>query len=160
MSISTRALQPVQTFSMSTPSRFRLLSVATPYMIGSIQLRGLITNPVASTDTSSDSPWFSKSRMLPARQSFHRRQLSNAIGIGTVNPLATLDVRGMTGTTPIASLSGVTSFASLVVDQSGFGDILYCLGQRCHQTGVGQKRQLAISRRTILGHRYADQYHA
>ena len=44
-------------------------------------------------------------------------------GIGTTSPLATLDVRGNRGTTPIASFSGKTSFAGFVVDQSGSGDL-------------------------------------
>jgi len=44
-------------------------------------------------------------------------------GIGTTNPLATLDVRANSGTLPIASISGKTSFAGLVVDNSGVGDL-------------------------------------
>ncbi|MBI2031791.1 MAG: MerR family transcriptional regulator, partial [Candidatus Levybacteria bacterium] len=44
------------------------------------------------------------------------------VGIGTTNPLATLDVRGASGTLPIASISGNTSFAGLVIDNS-IGDI-------------------------------------
>jgi len=45
------------------------------------------------------------------------------IGIGTTAGLATLDVRGSLGTIPTASISGNTSQATLVVDQSGIGDI-------------------------------------
>ncbi len=48
------------------------------------------------------------------------------VGIGTnglLTPFATLDVRGRSGTSPIASLSGATSQASLVIDQSGVGDL-------------------------------------
>ena len=48
---------------------------------------------------------------------------SGNVGIGTNSPLATLDVRGSSGTTPVASFSGATSFAGLVVDQSGAGDV-------------------------------------
>lgn len=46
------------------------------------------------------------------------------IGIGTTTPLASLDVRSSEGTTAIASISGSTSFAGLVVDNSGSGDLL------------------------------------
>ncbi|MFZ2992976.1 MAG: hypothetical protein WA061_04610, partial [Microgenomates group bacterium] len=45
------------------------------------------------------------------------------IGIGTLSPLATLDVRSISGTIPVASISGNTSMAALIVDQSGSGDI-------------------------------------
>lgn len=45
------------------------------------------------------------------------------VGINTNTPLATLDVRGNIGTSPVASISGATSFAGLVVDNSGVGDI-------------------------------------
>jgi len=45
------------------------------------------------------------------------------VGIGTTKALATLDVRALSGTLPVASVSGNTSFASLVVDNSGLGDI-------------------------------------
>ena len=44
-------------------------------------------------------------------------------GLGTTNPLATLDVRGNIATTPVASLSGATTFANTVIDQSGTGDL-------------------------------------
>ena len=46
-------------------------------------------------------------------------------GINTdgLTPLANFDVRINSGTLPIASFSGQTSFAALVVDQSGKGDI-------------------------------------
>jgi excisionase family DNA binding protein len=51
------------------------------------------------------------------------------IGIGAIpnlslkNLLATLDVRGTSGTLPVASVSGATTFANTVIDQSGTGDI-------------------------------------
>jgi site-specific recombinase XerD len=48
---------------------------------------------------------------------------TNQIGIGTNSPLATLDIRGLSGTTPVASISGNTAMAALVVDQSGIGDL-------------------------------------
>ncbi len=44
-------------------------------------------------------------------------------GIGTTSPLARFDVRSNLGTVPTASISGATAFASMVVDQSGVGDL-------------------------------------
>ncbi|HLE50089.1 MAG TPA: hypothetical protein VI791_03025, partial [Patescibacteria group bacterium] len=44
-------------------------------------------------------------------------------GVGTMTPLATTDLRSMLGTIPVASISGATSLAALVVDNSGTGDI-------------------------------------
>ena len=46
------------------------------------------------------------------------------VGIGTTTPLATLDIHAQSGTLPDASISGNTTFASLVIDNSGKGDIL------------------------------------
>ncbi|MDO8335761.1 MAG: hypothetical protein Q7T74_03200, partial [Candidatus Saccharibacteria bacterium] len=45
------------------------------------------------------------------------------LGLGVSSPLATLDVRTTSGTSPIATISGSTSFAGLVVDNSGVGDL-------------------------------------
>ncbi|HXC05061.1 MAG TPA: hypothetical protein VNZ86_09950, partial [Bacteroidia bacterium] len=45
------------------------------------------------------------------------------VGIGTISPVATLDVRGNVATNPIASFSGATTNAGLIVDQSGTGDL-------------------------------------
>ncbi|OIP57550.1 MAG: hypothetical protein COX79_01975 [Candidatus Levybacteria bacterium CG_4_10_14_0_2_um_filter_36_16] len=41
----------------------------------------------------------------------------------TADPTATFDIRATSGTLPVASVSGVTAFAGLVVDNSGSGDI-------------------------------------
>ena len=49
------------------------------------------------------------------------------VGINTSTPLANLDVRGnfaILGSAPIASISGRTTFAALVVDQQGPGDLI------------------------------------
>jgi len=43
------------------------------------------------------------------------------IGVGTTSPLATLDVRGNSGTIPAASVSATSSFASLITDNAGSG---------------------------------------
>ena len=46
------------------------------------------------------------------------------IGIGNTAPLARLDVKGAgSGTQPVASMSGATTFANTIIDQSGSGDI-------------------------------------
>ncbi len=45
------------------------------------------------------------------------------IGANSNTPLATLDIRPNIGTLAVASISGKTSFASLVVDNSGVGDL-------------------------------------
>jgi Glycine-rich domain len=49
---------------------------------------------------------------------------NTSVGVGTTTPLATLDVRGQLGTSPAASISAQTANASLVIDNSGTGDIL------------------------------------
>jgi hypothetical protein len=48
---------------------------------------------------------------------------TGSVGIGTTSPLATFDIRGNSGITPVASVSGQTSFAAMVVDNKGTGDI-------------------------------------
>ncbi|HXC04191.1 MAG TPA: hypothetical protein VNZ86_05520, partial [Bacteroidia bacterium] len=48
---------------------------------------------------------------------------SGLVGIGTTLPFATLDIRSNSSAKPVASLSGATSFASAVIDQSGSGDL-------------------------------------
>ncbi len=45
------------------------------------------------------------------------------IGIGTTTPQATLDVRAKSATLPVASFSGNTNFAGMIVNNSGNGDI-------------------------------------
>ena len=50
-------------------------------------------------------------------------QPNGSIGIGTANPLATLDVRGNSATTPAASVSAASNFAAMLVDNSGTGDL-------------------------------------
>ena len=48
---------------------------------------------------------------------------TGSIGIGTTTPLSTLDVRGNSGTISVASISGKTSFAALVTNNDGAGDL-------------------------------------
>ncbi|HUD09394.1 MAG TPA: hypothetical protein VMR77_01135, partial [Patescibacteria group bacterium] len=49
-------------------------------------------------------------------------------GIGTTAPVATLDVRGNSAVTAVASISGNTNFAGLVVYNSGNGDLITASG--------------------------------
>ena len=51
------------------------------------------------------------------------QQGGGLVGIGTTSPFATLDVRSSSATLPDASISGATTFAEAVVDQSGTGDL-------------------------------------
>ena len=46
------------------------------------------------------------------------------VGASGTNLLGTLDLRSTLGTLPVATISGATSMASLMVDQSGVGDLL------------------------------------
>ncbi len=48
---------------------------------------------------------------------------SGNVGIGTTTPLSTLDIRGQSGTISVASVSGKTSFAALVANNDGVGDL-------------------------------------
>ena len=50
--------------------------------------------------------------------------INKRLGLGTDTPLSTLDVRGTSGTTSFTSISGDSSFAGLLVDNSGIGDLL------------------------------------
>jgi len=94
-------------------------SSVTPYAIGTLELRGIIDAP-ASFQSGSDSITALQIQNAAGTSNlFIADTLDNAIGIGTNLPLATLDIRGLTGTTSIASVSGRTSYAALVVDNAG-----------------------------------------
>ena len=97
---------------------------ASPYTIGAIQLRGLINSPVAIQPLSDSTSVFQIQNSNGNNNLFVADSLDNAIGIGTNAPLATLDVRALNGINPVASISGSTSFASLVIDQAGAGELL------------------------------------
>ncbi|HVA96097.1 MAG TPA: hypothetical protein VND99_00415 [Candidatus Acidoferrales bacterium] len=49
--------------------------------------------------------------------------VQGAVGLGSSSPLAELDVRATLATTPVTSISGTTTFANTVIDQSGSGDL-------------------------------------
>ncbi len=65
-------------------------------------------------------------------------------GIGTTSPLATLDVRGTSGTTPVASISGQTSFAAMVVDNKGVGDIFTASSSGLNRFVITQNGNVGI----------------
>jgi hypothetical protein len=46
-----------------------------------------------------------------------------SVGIGTPSPLATLDIRGNSATTPVASFSATSNFAAIIANNSGTGDL-------------------------------------
>jgi len=55
---------------------------------------------------------------------FHLDGSNNRIGIGTTTPLSAFDIRNITDTLSVASVSGKSnSFAAMVVDNRGTGDI-------------------------------------
>jgi len=49
---------------------------------------------------------------------------SGGLGVGTASPIGMLDVRGNSATSPVASLSGTTTAAGLLINNNGTGDIL------------------------------------
>lgn len=70
-------------------------------------------------------------------------------GINSQTPLAVLDVRGvgnktLPGTIPVASISGKTSFASLVVDNSGLGDIFTASSSGLNRFVIKQNGNVGI----------------
>src|SRR5437660_4976904 len=70
--------------------------------------------------------------------------LSGNLGIGTTVPLGALDVRSNKGTVPTASISGRTSFASLVVDNSGVGDIFTASSSGLNRFVITQNGNVGI----------------
>ncbi|MBI2442391.1 MAG: hypothetical protein HYV40_00595, partial [Candidatus Levybacteria bacterium] len=69
---------------------------------------------------------------------------SGSVGINSTSPLATLDVRGNSGTLPIASFSGTTSFAGLIVDNTGLGDIFTASSSGLNRFVVKQSGNVGI----------------
>ncbi len=66
------------------------------------------------------------------------------VGIGTTAPAATLDVRAQSGTLPVASISGATSNASLMVDNSGVGDIFTASSSGLNRFVITQNGNVGI----------------
>ncbi|MBI5044763.1 MAG: tail fiber domain-containing protein, partial [Candidatus Levybacteria bacterium] len=76
------------------------------------------------------------------------------IGIGTTSPLATLDLRGVLGTVPVASISGQTSFAALLADNKGNGDIFTASSSGLNRFVIRQNGNVGIG--TTLPAAYLD----
>ena len=73
------------------------------------------------------------------------------LGLGTNNPLAALDIRGSSGTTPTASISGKTSFAGLVVDNSGSGDLFTASSSGLTRFVIGQTGNITATGALAFG---------
>ncbi|HEV2339978.1 MAG TPA: site-specific integrase [Patescibacteria group bacterium] len=78
------------------------------------------------------------------------------LGINTTSPLGILDIRGnnvngtnpMNGTIPIASFSGQTSFAGLVVDNSGVGDLFTASSSGLNRFVITQNGNVGVGTST------------
>ncbi|MBI3985061.1 MAG: site-specific integrase [Candidatus Levybacteria bacterium] len=69
------------------------------------------------------------------------------VGLGTVSPLAALDVRSIVtngGTIPVASVSGQTSTAAMIVDNKGTGDIFTASSSGLNRFVVKQSGNVGI----------------
>jgi hypothetical protein len=70
------------------------------------------------------------------------------VGIGTALPLATLDTRALSGTTAVASVSGATTNAALIADNSGTGDIFTASSSGLNRFVVKQSGNVGIGTTT------------
>lgn len=69
---------------------------------------------------------------------------AGTVGIGTTDPLSTLDVRRNSGTLSVASFSGATSFATLMADNSGVGDIFTASSSGLNRFVITQNGRVGI----------------
>ena len=67
------------------------------------------------------------------------------LGIGTSSPLATLDTRATSGTLSTASFSGQTSSATLIVDNSGTGDLIAASSSGVNRFVINQSGNVGIN---------------
>ena len=74
--------------------------------------------------TATQIAFFDANQNIVSSPDLYFDNVNNRLGLGTSTPFGTLDVQASTIAAPVASLSGATSYASLVVDQSGTGDII------------------------------------
>jgi hypothetical protein len=76
---------------------------------------------------------------------FYWDDTNNRFGIGVnSNLLGTLDLRTASGTLAVATVSGATSFASLVVDNSGVGDIFTASSSGLNRFVIKQNGNVGI----------------
>lgn len=71
-------------------------------------------------------------------------QGNNFVGIGTSNPLAPLDVRTSLGTVPTASISALSSYATLVIDNRGTGDLFTASSSGLNRFVIKQNGNVGI----------------
>lgn len=67
-----------------------------------------------------------------------------------LTPLATVDMRSVSGILPIASISGATSFAGLVVDNSGKGDLFTASSSGLPRFTIGQTGNITDTTATAV----------
>ncbi|MCL4390132.1 MAG: MerR family DNA-binding transcriptional regulator [Patescibacteria group bacterium] len=80
-----------------------------------------------------------------------RLDSSGNLGIGTTLPLGTLDLRGNSGITPVASISGQTAMASLIVDNKGIGDLFTASSSGLSRFVITQNGNVGIGTTTPTG---------
>ncbi len=107
----------------------------------------------ANTDTGSTPVIIINSSAVTTRPIFDIRNSATSkflisaagnIGVGTISPLATLDVRSQTATIPIASFSGATTNAGLIVDNSGTGDLFTASSSGLNRFVITQNGNVGI----------------
>ena len=73
------------------------------------------------------------------------------IGMQQLTPLATFEARSVIGTVPVASFSGKTSFAGLVVDNSGSGDLFTASSSGLSRFTINQNGSVGIGQTVASG---------
>ena len=69
---------------------------------------------------------------------------SGQVGIDTASPLASLDVRATSATTAVASISGSTNYAALVLNNSGKGDLFTASSSGLNRFVITQSGNVGI----------------
>lgn len=113
-------------------------SSATPYQIGGVQLRGIVTNPVSLQGSADSTNAFQIQNAAGTSNLFVADTLNSRIGIGTSAPAYTLDVGGQINTSVGLSIGGTsvcdTSVSTGCVAKSGSG--FYIHNQSTVQTSA------------------------
>jgi hypothetical protein len=104
-------------------AQLQLGSVTTPYSIGNIQLRGIITSPVSLQPLSNSVTAFQIQDTSGASNLFVADTLNNKVGIGTSTPTATFSLQGSSGNEilDIASSTGVPILHITTAGNVGIG---------------------------------------
>jgi hypothetical protein len=105
-------------------------SSATPYDIGTIQLRGVISNPTTFQSVSNSTTAFQIQNAAGTSNLFVADTLDGNIGIGTSStPGALLSVGGTTGSFQVNSSGNVTAYSSLTFNAGSTTTIQQASGQ-------------------------------